>query len=435
MIRLIWVLLMAFQSAESSAEDLLSIYRLALEADPALKSASIKVEMGAAQKAQAIGEMLPQVTANGNWSQNQQRTSGAGSSATSEFPGKRFSLSVNQTLFDFAKFWNWRRAAEVEQQYAAENIEAEHLLMQNVIEKYFEVLSAEDQLSMTQSEWAMTEKRLEQIKKQFAKQLVKITDVYEVEARLDQLGASQIEAQTLLVKAQESLKELTNVLPEGLYRLREDLEYGVLEGALEDWIAVAKSENPMLAAQMSAISAADDEVAMQRSRHLPVVDLQLNYYDSDTGFQSSRTPKTETQVAAINVTVPIFSGGVTMQRTQEAQHRLALSKNENEAKVRALIKETSDAFLSANASVRRIAASSKALASAKKSHEAKEKGFKFGLETIGDVLDAQQAEFKAGRDLSLARYGYIKNRVRFMRAVGMISVENLEEINAWLQKS
>jgi len=203
---------------------------------------------------------------------------------------------------------------------------------------------------------------------------------------------------------------------------------------LEDWIAVAKSENPTLAAQISAIAAASNEVAMQKSKHLPVVDLQFNYYDTDTGYQSSQQPKTEVQVAAINVTVPIFSGGVTTQKTHEAQHRLALTENENEAKIRALVKETSDAFLSSNASVRRINASLKAVESSSKSREAKEKGFKYGVETISDVLDAQQSEFKAGRDLSQAKYSYIKNRIRFMHAIGMISEENLQEINGWLQK-
>jgi hypothetical protein len=49
-------------------------------------------------------------------------------------------------------------------------------------------------------------------------------------------------------------------------------------------------------------------------------------------------------VPAINVNVPIFSGGVTSQRTQEAQHKLTLNKYDSEAKLRALIQETGDVF-------------------------------------------------------------------------------------------
>jgi outer membrane protein len=94
---------------------------------------------------------------------------------------------------------------------------------------------------------------------------------------------------------------------------------------------------------------------------------------------------------------------------------------------------TSDAFLTSNANVRRIKATKKALESATKSREAMGTGFGYGVETISDVLKAQEEEFKAKRDLAKAKYGYIKNRMRFMQAIGMISEENLAEVNGWLQ--
>ncbi|OQW71588.1 MAG: type I secretion protein TolC [Proteobacteria bacterium ST_bin11] len=426
------LLLLPFNFA--CAEDLLTVYQQAVNGDPRLKAAGLKVDIVTAQKEQSFGEFLPQVSASGNWSQNDQTVGNSTTSVNTTYPGKRYTVSVNQSLVDFAKFWNWRRARETENVYIEERVEAENALIDDVVERYFDVLQAEDQLTLLRGEADALDKHLEQIKRQFDKQLIKITDLYEVEARIDQVQASEIEAETALIKAKENLKELTNSIPEGLYRLREDIDYQPLEGNLEDWIGMAKSENPLLRAQVLAIEAASDDVAMQRSRHLPVVDLQFNYFNADTGFQSSRTPQTEVQVAAINVTVPIFNGGVISEKTNEAQHRLELAKNENDSKTRALIKEISDAFLTSNSSVRRISASAKALASAKKSREAKEKGFKFGLETVNDVLDAQQAEFRAKRDLSQGRYNYVKSRMRFLHAVGVISTQNLQEINDWLQK-
>ena len=182
------------------------------------------------------------------------------------------------------------------------------------------------------------------------------------------------------------------------------------------------------------MEAAHDNVTIQKSKFLPDVDLQLNYYDTNTGYQSSNLgSQYSTQVGAINVTVPIFDGGVSIHQLFESEHRLELAKNENESKVRALIKETSDSFLSANASVRRIAASRKALSSATKSSEATESGFKLGVGTVADILNARQEEFKAKRELSQAKYAYIKHRARFMRSVGMITEQNIQEVNNWLQ--
>jgi outer membrane protein len=62
-----------------------------------------------------------------------------------------------------------------------------------------------------------------------------------------------------------------------------------------------------------------------------------------------------------------------------------------------------------------------------------ERGFHYGVVTISDVIKAEQGVFMAKRDLSQARYAFIKNRIRFMRAIGSLSVENLQEVNAWLE--
>ena len=61
------------QAGTVYAEDLLTIYQQALEADPQLKTAELKVEIGSAQKGQALGQMLPQIIGNANWSTNGQR--------------------------------------------------------------------------------------------------------------------------------------------------------------------------------------------------------------------------------------------------------------------------------------------------------------------------------------------------------------------------
>lgn len=445
-LRLLVICLALAQANLSYAEDLLTIYQQALESDPTAKAAEIKVEIGSAQKGQALGQMLPQINATGTWSANNQRLLGAPANSsttpptpafptsTSNYPGTRYYLSLSQTLLDFGKFWNWRRAQEIENQYSSENIEAQQTLIFNVVEKYFDVLDAEDQLYFLQAEKETTIGQLKQVQKQYAKQLVLITDLYEVEARLDKIKADEIEAETALVTAKESLKELTNSTPVALYKLRDEIDYKKLEGALDDWIEVAKSENPALAAQSSAIAAAGNDVAAQKAKFMPVVDLQLNYYSSNTGFQGVNLGRNiETQVAAINVNVPLFTGGTTTNQMYEAQHKLTISKYENETKVRALIKETSDSFLSSNASVRRISATRKALESAIKSREAMESGFGYGVQTIFDVLNAQQGEFQARRDLAQAKYAYIKNKMRFLRAIGLISEENMVEVNNWLQ--
>lgn len=432
--------LLLFHISVVKAEDLLTIYGQALESDPELQMAGYKVQIGTAQKGQALGGMLPQINASTNWSQNNQIVDGPkvknnlAVDNSNHYNGTRYNVSLSQSLLDFAKFWDWRRAQYIENQYTFENIAAQHDIMFNVVDKYFNVLETEDILFYLRAEEETTLKQLEQVQKQFAKQLILITDVYEVEAKADQLKARIIEAETELVIAKESLKELTNTEPLGLYKLRDEIDYVKLDGKLSDWIEVAKSENPMLAAQISAIEAADRNVKVQKSKYLPVVDMQMQYYSTNTGYQSINLGQNyETTVGAINITIPLFSGGVTTNQMYEAQYKLSISHSENEAKIRALIKETSDTFLSTNASVKRISASHKALDSAVKSRESLETSFNYGEQTIGDVLNAQRNEFVAKLELAQAKYAFIRNKIRFFRATGLITEENLVEVNNWLK--
>jgi outer membrane protein len=432
-----WLVLLIFAYAQTAAaEDLLAIYQQALQADPQLKNAEVKVEIGTAQKGQALGQMLPQVSATGNWSANKQTLRGRNQARTSNYNGTRYYVSLSQTLIDFGKFWEWRRTSKIEDQYAAEAIEAHNQLMFDVVDRYFSELEAEDQLNFAKTEKIAAQKQLEQVQKQYAKQLLKITDLYAVEARLDQVIADEILAESKRVTAQESLRELTGVSPAALNKLRDAVDYPEIQGDLQQWVEMAQSQNPAISAKQIAIQAAENNVTVQKSKYLPVADLQLNFYDTNTGFQNSSIgADTQTEVAAINVNVPLFAGGTTTHQLFEAQHRLQFSKNDNEAAMRGIIKETSDAFLSANANARHIKAAKKALESAGKSREAMERGYHYGAVTISDVIKAQQDEFSAKKDFSQSKYNYIKNRIRFMHAIGSIAEENLQEVNNWLEAS
>jgi outer membrane protein len=333
---------------------------------------------------------------------------------------------------DFGKFWAWRQASKVEDQYETEAIEAHNQLMFDVVDHYFIELQAEDELYFAQTETLATEKKLAQIQKQYAKQLLKITDLYAIEARLDQLKAAEIVAESKRITALASLSELTGVASAPLNHLKAQVDYVEIQGNLQQWLEMAQSQNPAISAKQKAVLAADVNVTAQKAKYMPTADLQLNYTNTNTSYQST-SPPIQVQTAAINVVVPLFSGGITYNQVSEAKYRLQMTKNDNEATSRAIIKETSDAFLSTNAATHSIKASQKALESTSKSFEAMEKGYRLGVVTISDLIKAQQDEFSAKKDLAVAKYTYIKNRIRFMHAIGSIGEENLHEVNDWLE--
>jgi len=411
------------------ADDLLSIYEQALNSDPNLKAAQLQTELSEAQQAQAGGALLPQASANVNISYNNQYTDSTG---TDSYKGERYSVNLTQSLIDVSKVYNWQRARALTDKSEIDFQQAHQVLMYDVVERYFTVLAMQDNLKLIEQETETTEKQLNQIKRQYDKHIVKITDVYELEAKLDSLLAEGIEAETQLDVAKQGLTELTGQPVMQLANLQNDIQFVPLAGDIQSVTEQAQSNSPLIKAQNKEITAGDYDVISQHAKHLPVVDLQLQYYNTDNGYQNRQTPTVDTKVAAINVTIPLFAGGATYQRAKEASRQLAISKQRKISILRGIEKETRDAFLSANASVRRIKASTRAQKTAIKAREAMEKGFTYGVQSIGDVLISQAREFSANRDLLEAKYTYIKNRIRFERSLGSLSINSLSEINTWL---
>lgn len=411
------------------ADNLMTIYQQALNSDPSLKAAQLQTEVSEAQQAQAGGALLPQASANVNISYNDQHS---GLTGADTYMGQRYSVNLTQSVIDVSKMYNWQRAQALTEKSEMDFQQAQQILMYDVVERYFTVLAMQDNLKLVEQEIVTTERQLKQIQRRYEKNIVKITDVYELEAKLDILFADKIDVETKLDVAKQSLTELTGQPVNSLANLQENVQFLKLEGEIKSVTEQAQINSPLIKAQNKEIKAADYDVISQYAKHLPVVDIQLQYYNTDNGYQNRQTPTIDTKVASVNVTIPLFAGGATYQRTQEATKQLMLSKQRKISLLRSIEKETRDAFLSANASVRRIKAATRAQKTAIKAREAMEKGFTYGMQSIGDVLISQAREFTSNRDLLEAKYTYIKNRIRFERSLGTLSLYSLEEINAWL---
>jgi len=420
-------------SSSVLAEDLLGVYQKAVVSDPTLQLAKLKIQVGDAQQGQAGGALLPQINASGGVSKNYRQFESK-AIPNRNYNGMNYNISITQSLMDLQKYWSWRKSQKITEQYQSEGLSAEQTLLFDVIDRYFSVLEEADNLTLIAKEKLATEKKVGQLKKQYAKHVVKITDLLDMEAELDGIKAYEIEVETNYSLARERLFELTGQEVGDLKPLSTTIDYQPLSGDINTWIEKAKALNPDVQAKKKAITVADDFLAEQKSRHLPTIDFRFNHYMTDTGFQGTQQPKSDTQVVGVYVNLPIFSGGTTYYQGKEAAYQMAMAKQEHIGILRETIKETRDAFLTTNASYRKIKSSLTFLDSARKSRDAMLKGFKHGVNLVSDVINSETRVYQAERDLLQARYAYIKNKMRFKRVTGDIDYASLAEINNWLQK-
>lgn len=99
---------------------------------------------------------------------------------------------------------------------------------------------------------------------------------------------------------------------------------------------------------------------------------------------------------------------------------------------RRVVKETTTAYLTAQAAVEKIRANRNALSSAQQSSLAAQKAFSFGVVNAVDVLTAVQNEFKARRDLLKTQYDFITNLFLLNRWAGELTEESVNNVNVWL---
>ncbi len=412
-----------------SAQNLEEIYRQVLQADTRLLINELGVEVGVARVQQAYGSLLPQVSINSNWTENKRKSEGFNRDT---YSGERYTLSIRQSVFDMPKYYSWKRSLDLSKQFSFQQKDTQSIVRLDTIERYFQLLRANDELALIHEEKEATKKKAEQIEALYKKKLVKITDFYEVTARVDMLSSQEIDAMQAVDLAKEGISELTNTSIENAAYLSDRASFAHRIQNIDDWIEKFKVGNTSLRALQKAVDAAKKNVEQQKSGRYPVIDLQLSKQKSNIGFENSLSNSISTEVAALNFTLPLYSGGSASGRISEAVQQLSLAHANYEQEYRQTIKELRDMFIGVNALVRRIEAAKKSIESAQKSYQAMNKSFSLGIATVSDVLDAQQVYSQATRTYQQAKYDYIITKSRLQHLSGTLNDEVITEINSWL---
>lgn len=161
----------------------------------------------------------------------------------------------------------------------------------------------------------------------------------------------------------------------------------------------------------------------------------MSAQNTNEGYNNAVAPKTDSYVAGLQLSVPIYSGGSTSARARGLYQDQVSAEQQLEATLRQVVKETTNAYLTADSSVEKIRANRNALASAEQSSIASEKAFTYGVVNAVDVLTSVQNEFKARRDLLKTQYDFITNLFILNRWAGKLTAESVESVNVWLSNN
>lgn len=447
-----------------AADDLLDVYELALQNDPVIREAAYNRDATLQNKPLALAALLPNISASATASESQSRNLGSSiafdpnnnfdpivgrTRGDTESTNASWNLTVNQTLFDWSAFEALRQAdaqvaqAEIIYQGAVQD------LMTRTLAAYFGVLRSQDELEAQTDNRDALERQLEQTQRRFEVGLIAITDVQESQAAYDNAVALVISAERTLASARETLRTLTGVYHTDLARPLEDLPLERPDPAdPEAWVAAANQGNLNLLSARLAAEASRYGMTSARGVLFPTLGLQLsrNQFDNEftnnlffnqfTGqFSSQEFPSIgSTNTVGLQLNVPIWQGGrnyANLDR-QAALHSASLERAV--AAQRSAEQAARDSFLGVISEISRVQALRQALESSRTALEATQAGFDVGTRTTVDVLTSQQALTRAQTNYYDSRYSYISNVLALLLAAGNLSVEDLQEINTWLDQ-
>ena len=422
-------------SASSWSASLLDLYNESTASDPRLQRAESEAAIYQAREKQSRGALLPQAQIGAQGTRTvRDAEDNLGDNTRDYYNGERYYFSVSQSLYDKSGWEAWRSSGREADQYIAMLEETRSLIAVDLADRYTKVLAAEDNFAFVVAEREAAEEQLKLVKARYERQLARVTDLLAIEARRDMLLSSELEARNQVLLAREAMSEvLGREVGEPFDSLRQNIGTPLELGLLDDWMRQGMTANAGLKASRLAVQAAVSRVREAQGQRHPMLALNLNAQRSDIGFENALQPVRDTYVAALNLTIPIYSGGQVSAQVAEAQARLRMAENEYDQVERTLRKDIRQAWLNARSANDRVKATRRALESAEKSYQAQQKGLEYGTVTVVDVLDALEAQYEARRDHRQAYYDLMVQGLTLHQVAGQFGPETLVQFNAWLE--
>ena len=422
-------LLLIGLSVSVQADDLLSIYQRALLASPDLKSSEYALDIARAQEDQAFGKLLPQVALTGSYSMNSMKYAGK---SGSQYPGKTAGLTASQPLFDLQSYLLMKSQKLRTSQGEDAVIAAHQQLIYDLVERYVDALEAADKIDIINQELSSTEKQLARVTAMNDRQMVSVTDLYTLQARVETLRTNLIDSKNDANIALEKLRELTGDTITPLHPVRLDRSQPAPEGTIDTWTERVARNNPDISALRYAVESEEKNIDAYEAGHLPTLALRASGNYSDMVYNNLQTSPYTIGSVAVQANIPIYEGGTTSARVREAEGRKGMSVSQLEQKQREAEKITRNAFLDMSTSAARSQATDHQLDANEKAKLAMEKGYELGVVTIVELLDAEKKLSEAKKAQHAARYRYFKARSALLRQTGGLEAEELAKLNSWL---
>jgi len=396
---------------------------------PQLRQAAAQTDAAVARADQSLAPLLPQVMGTGIYERTTGNFAPRPGSLPSGITGENvkeswntsnfynFGATANQLLYDFGQTSSrWKSAqASVSAQRDSQRTTLEQVLF-SVRTAFFQARAARGLVGVATETLVNQQKHL--VQTQAFVEVGTQAPIALAQSKTDVANArvQLTNAENGYETAKAELNLAMGVEGPTDYEVADDSSPVVPgeDGTTQELVEEANQARPELAALANQIRAQELTVRAAKGSYGPSLGLSTTIVD--TGKQIDGLIWNWN--AAVNLSIPIFLGGLTKAQVHEAEANLASIRAQFEIEKQQVRLDVEQARLAVRAAKAALEASGEALVNAQEQLKLAEGRYETGVGSIIELGDAQVAQTSAGQQEVQAQYNLAQARAQLVRALG-----------------
>lgn len=423
------------------AETLLSACQDALTNDHQWRSAIHAREASYEKLPQARAGLLPEISLSGNTRWNETRYSTISpytqiKESAFNFNSNEFRVTLTQPIFHWDSIVTSQQA-DYDLLAADKQLEKDFQdLLLRVAQVYTELASATEMLEAANNQVFALEEQYQITQKSYQLGVGNITELRESEARL-QIGKADVMAARRDINLKRAaFRGVVGREDRGVKLLGAETSFvPPYPNSLNAWVENATANSPDILRKAATLEKARLEISKRKAGHYPVIDAVISRSRGAAehtaaaleGFVDRET------VYGLEVKIPIFSGFSVNSKVREAVANKDKLEEDVEYAREIVRKDTVEAFGKVSDGLSEYEMYQSALDSSEKSVAANRLGYKVGVRSNIDILNAQQQVFSTVRRVISNKYEIVYYSLKLKALVGDLTEEYLREMDSLLK--
>lgn len=412
--------------------------------EPTYQSAIADVSAAKARNKQALAALLPQINASANTQANQrayQTRNVLFDEEKDRYNSHAWQLNLTQPLWRYNLIADKAQARAQVQQADFQLTAVEQTLFAKLVEAWFELLAARDQVIFSQAQLKQAIEQQRIVERGFELGLYGIPEQAEALNKYQQAQADELAAESEMSLKQAALELIIGPQPPiTLPRFNASTQAlpAPIPDSLETWLRLVAATNADIQSAYYAQEAAREEVGKQLSGYLPSVDLVASYGTNSQavgGFPSQDGYDITQHYVGVQANWGLWSSGAQTAKVQEARARLRKAEfSLDNAQRNARLNAQQTWFNLQIAQAKQVSAEH-AINSAQSRLRAAQQSQRVGLKASLEPLQAQQQLAEAQRDYHKAIYQHLLALIKLNALANRLTPRDIASLDALFSTS